>query len=31
MRLLQFNDNGDVSLTEFFKDDIPEYTILLYR
>jgi hypothetical protein len=31
MRLLQFNDDGDVSLTEFFEDDIPEYAILSHR
>ncbi|KAH7317192.1 HET domain-containing protein [Rhexocercosporidium sp. MPI-PUGE-AT-0058] len=31
MRLLQFNSDGDFSLTEFFEDDIPEYAILSYR
>jgi hypothetical protein len=31
MRLLQFNNDSDFSLTEFFEDDIPEYTILLHR
>ncbi|CZR52081.1 related to kinesin light chain [Phialocephala subalpina] len=31
MRLLQFNDDGDVSLTEFFEDGIPEYAILSHR
>jgi hypothetical protein len=31
MRLLQFINNGDVSLTEFFEDDIPEYAILSHR
>jgi hypothetical protein len=31
MRLLQFNDDGDVSLTEFFEDDIPEYAVLSHR
>ncbi len=31
MRLLQFNDDCDVSLTEFFEDDIPEYAILSHR
>ncbi|KAH9203237.1 hypothetical protein DL95DRAFT_529729 [Leptodontidium sp. 2 PMI_412] len=31
MRLLQFNNDGDVSLTEFFEDDIPEYAILSHR
>ncbi|KAL5313070.1 hypothetical protein ACEPPN_019497 [Leptodophora sp. 'Broadleaf-Isolate-01'] len=31
MRLLQYNNDGDFSLTEFFEDDIPEYTILSHR
>jgi hypothetical protein len=31
MRLLQFNNNGDFSLTEFFEDDIPKYAILSHR
>ena len=31
MRLLRFKNDGDVSLTEFFEDDIPEYAILLHR
>ncbi|KAH8586999.1 hypothetical protein B0O99DRAFT_527618 [Bisporella sp. PMI_857] len=28
MRLLQYNNDGDFSLTEFLEDDIPEYAIL---
>jgi len=28
MRLLQYNNNGDLSLTEFDESDIPEYAIL---
>jgi hypothetical protein len=28
MRLLQYNDDGNLSLTEFFESDIPKYTIL---
>ena len=31
MRLLQYNNDGDFSLTEFFKGDIPEYAILSHR
>jgi hypothetical protein len=31
IRLLQFNDDRDVSLTDFFEDDIPEYAILSHR
>lgn len=31
MRLLQFNNNGDFSLTEFFESDIPKYAILSHR
>ncbi|KAH7370250.1 heterokaryon incompatibility protein-domain-containing protein [Rhexocercosporidium sp. MPI-PUGE-AT-0058] len=31
MRLLQFNNDGDVSLTEFFGDGIPKYAILSHR
>jgi hypothetical protein len=28
MRLLQYDDDGDLSLTEFFESDIPKYAIL---
>ncbi|KAH9213076.1 hypothetical protein DL95DRAFT_507311, partial [Leptodontidium sp. 2 PMI_412] len=31
MRLLQLDDNGNPSLTEFFENDIPEYAILSHR
>jgi hypothetical protein len=31
MRLLQYNNDGDFSLTEFFESDIPKYAILLHR
>ncbi|MCJ1314623.1 hypothetical protein MMC25_008305 [Agyrium rufum] len=31
MRLLQSNDDGSLSLTKFFEDDIPEYAILSHR
>jgi hypothetical protein len=31
MRLLQYTDNGDFSLTEFFESDIPKYAILSHR
>ena len=31
MRLLQYNTDGDFSLTEFFESDIPEYAILSHR
>ncbi|KAH6699976.1 heterokaryon incompatibility protein-domain-containing protein, partial [Leptodontidium sp. MPI-SDFR-AT-0119] len=31
MRLLQLDGGGNPSLTEFFEDDIPEYTILSHR
>jgi hypothetical protein len=31
MRLLQFNNDRDFSLTEFFEDDVPEYAILSHR
>ena len=31
MRLLQSDSNGNLSLTEFFEDDIPKYAILSHR
>ena len=31
MRLLQSDDDGNLSLTEFFEDDIPKYAILSHR
>ncbi len=31
MRLLQYNNDDDFSLTEFFENDIPEYAILSHR
>lgn len=31
MRLLQYNDDGDFSLTEFVGSDIPKYAILSHR
>jgi hypothetical protein len=31
MRLLQYNNDGDLSLTEFFESDIPKYAILSHR
>jgi hypothetical protein len=31
MRLLQCDSNGDLSLTEFFENDIPKYAILSHR
>jgi hypothetical protein len=31
MRLLQYNNDGDFSLTEFFESDIPQYAILSHR
>jgi hypothetical protein len=31
MRLLQCDNNGDLSLTEFFESRIPEYAILSHR
>ncbi|KAI9773494.1 MAG: hypothetical protein M1839_002076 [Geoglossum umbratile] len=31
MRLLQYNNDGDLSLTEFFARDIPKYAILSHR
>ncbi|KUJ15376.1 HET-domain-containing protein [Mollisia scopiformis] len=31
MRLLQFNNDGAFSLTEFFESDIPKYAILSHR
>ncbi|KAG4427607.1 hypothetical protein IFR05_016910, partial [Cadophora sp. M221] len=31
MRLLQSDGDGNLSLTEFFEDDIPEYAILSHR
>ena len=31
MRLLQYNSDGDFSLTEFFESDIPKYAILSHR
>jgi hypothetical protein len=31
MRLLQYNNDGDFSLAEFFESDIPKYAILSHR
>jgi hypothetical protein len=31
MRLLQFDENSSLSLTEFFEGRIPEYAILSHR
>ncbi|KAH6712683.1 heterokaryon incompatibility protein-domain-containing protein [Leptodontidium sp. MPI-SDFR-AT-0119] len=31
MRLLQYNNDGDFSLIEFFEDNIPEYAILSHK
>ncbi|PQE10720.1 hypothetical protein CJF32_00009819 [Rutstroemia sp. NJR-2017a WRK4] len=31
IRLLQYNNDGDFSLTEFFESDIPKYAILSHR
>jgi hypothetical protein len=31
MRLLEFNNDGEFSLVDFFADDIPEYAILSHR
>jgi hypothetical protein len=31
MRLLQFDDDGKLSLTEFFESAIPNYAILSHR
>jgi hypothetical protein len=31
MRLLQSDGDGNLSLAEFFEDDIPEYAILSHR
>ena len=31
MRLLQSNNNSNLSLTKFFESAIPKYTILLYK
>jgi hypothetical protein len=31
MRLLQFNNNSNISLTEFFEDNIFKYTILSHK
>jgi hypothetical protein len=31
MRLLEYNNNGEFSLVDFFGDDIPEYAILSPR
>jgi hypothetical protein len=31
MRLLQYNNDGEFSLTEFFESDIPKYAILSHR
>ncbi|KFY90041.1 hypothetical protein V498_06214 [Pseudogymnoascus sp. VKM F-4517 (FW-2822)] len=31
MRLLQYNNDGDFSLTEFFESDIPKYAVLSHR
>ncbi|KAH9205395.1 hypothetical protein DL95DRAFT_397686 [Leptodontidium sp. 2 PMI_412] len=31
MRLLQYNNDGDFSLTEFFESGIPNYAILSHR
>jgi hypothetical protein len=31
MRLLEYNNDGKFNLIDFFKDDIPEYIMLLYK
>ena len=31
MRLLQYNNGGDIYPTEFFESDIPKYAILSHR
>ncbi|PVH69315.1 HET-D [Cadophora sp. DSE1049] len=31
MRLLQYNNGADISLTEFFESDLPKYAILSHR
>jgi hypothetical protein len=31
MRLVQYNHDGDFSLTGFFESDIPKYAILSHR
>jgi hypothetical protein len=31
MRLLEYNDDGEFGLAEFFGDDIPQYAILSHR
>jgi hypothetical protein len=31
MRLLEYNNDGEFSLVEFFGDDIPQYAILSHR
>jgi hypothetical protein len=31
MRLLQYNNDGDFSLSEFFEGDIPKYSMLSHR
>ncbi len=31
MRLLHYNSDGNISLTEFFEDAIPKYAILSHR
>jgi hypothetical protein len=31
MRLLEYNNDGEFSLIDFFGDDIPEYAILSHR
>jgi hypothetical protein len=31
MRLLEYNNDGEFSLAEFFGDDIPRYAILSHR
>jgi hypothetical protein len=31
MRLLQYNNGGDINLTEFFESNIPKYAILSHR
>jgi len=31
MRLLQYNNGSDFSLTEFFESDIPKYAILSHK
>jgi hypothetical protein len=31
MRLLEYNNNGEISIAEFFNDAIPQYAILSHR